>query len=146
MRCPAPFFLVPYTLISVRGYTAAEAGAALLPFGLILGLFSRQAGALGDRVGTRLPIIVGPSIVALSFAALAVTNAGGSYWVGVFGPVMGLAIGMTITVSPLTTTVMNAVGDQQSGVASGISNAAARVAGLLAVAISGALHATHRWA
>ena len=132
-------FLIPYTLISVQGYTAAEAGAALLPLGLIIGFFSRLAGSVGDRIGTRLPMIVGPSIVALSFAALAVTNAGGSYWVGVFGPIVGLSIGMAITVSPLTTTVMNSVGDQQTGVASGINNAAARVAGLLAVAISGAL-------
>jgi MFS family permease len=132
-------FLVPYTLISVRGYNAAEAGVALLPLSIILGFFSRAAGALGDRIGTRIPMIIGPAIVALSFLALAVTEAGGSYWTGVFGPVLGLSVGMAIVVSPLTTTVMNAVSDQQTGVASGINNAAARVAGLLAVAVTGAL-------
>jgi EmrB/QacA subfamily drug resistance transporter len=132
-------FIVPYTLIGLRGYTAAEAGLALLPMGLAIGLLSRVFGALGDRIGGRLPMVVGSAIVAASAAWLGQTGAAGSYWLAVFGPILGIGFGMAIVIAPLTTTVMNAVDDAHSGAASGINNAAARVAGLLAVAITGAV-------
>lgn len=103
-------FLVPYTLVGLHGYSAAEAGLAMLPMGLSIGLLSRAAGGLGDRIGNRIPMIAGSALVAVAMAALAVTEAGGSYWTGVFGPLAGIGIGMAVVISPLTTTVMNAVG------------------------------------
>ncbi len=83
--------------------------------------------------------MAGSAVVAASMAWLAWTEAGGGYWTGVFGPMLGIGVGMAVVISPLTTAVMNAVGDDLSGTASGINNAAARVAGLLAVAVTGAL-------
>jgi EmrB/QacA subfamily drug resistance transporter len=132
-------FTVPYTLIALRGYEAAEGGLALLPMALSIGLLSRRFGAIGDRTGPRLPLVAGSSLVAAAMAWLAWTETSGSYWTGVFGPMLGIGIGMAVVISPLTTAVMNAVGDDLSGTASGINNAAARVAGLLAVAVTGAL-------
>ncbi len=134
-------FIVPYTLIGMQGYTAAEAGLSLLPMGLAIGLLSRLFGGLGDRIGGRLPMVAGSTIVAASAAWLGWTGAAGSYWAAVFGPVLGIGLGMAVVIAPLTTTVMNAVGDAHSGAASGINNAAARVAGLLSVAITGAVMA-----
>lgn len=132
-------FAVPYTLIGLHGYDAAEGGLALLPLALSIGLLSRRFGAVGDRLGPRPPLVVGSAIVAVSMAWLAWTGAGGGYWSGVFGPMLGIGIGMSVVIAPLTTAVMNAVGEALSGTASGINNAAARVAGLLAVAVSGAV-------
>ena len=132
-------FIVPYTLIGLRGYTAAEAGLSLLPMGLAIGLLSRVFGGLGDRIGGRLPMVIGSAVVAASAAWLGWTGAAGGYWMGVFGPILGIGFGMAVVIAPLTTTVMNAVDDAHSGAASGINNAAARVAGLLSVAITGAL-------
>lgn len=132
-------FIVPYTLIGLRGYTAAEAGLALLPMGLAIGLLSRVFGGLGDRIGGRLPMVAGSGLVAASAAWLGWTGAAGGYWIGVFGPISGIGLGMAVVIAPLTTTVMNAVDDAHGGAASGINNAAARVAGLLSVAITGAV-------
>jgi hypothetical protein len=130
-------FAVPYTLIALHGYDAAEGGLALLPLALSIGLLSRRFGAVGDRFGPRPPLVAGSAIVALSMGWLAWTGAGGGYLRGVLGPMLGIGIGMAIVIAPLTTAVMNAVGEALSGTASGINNAAARVAGLLAVAVTG---------
>ncbi len=135
-------FLVPFNLIQLQGYTALETGMALLPFGLVMGLFSSLAGRLIDKVGPRVPLVTGPLIVAASCAWLAWTGLSGGYWNGVFGPIFLLAVGLTISVAPLTTAVMNAVPEHDAGVASGINNAASRLAGLVAVAVVGALAAT----
>ncbi|WP_181700947.1 DHA2 family efflux MFS transporter permease subunit [Chthonobacter albigriseus] len=132
-------FVVPYTLTGLRGYTGAEAGLALLPLALAIGLLTRFFGSIGDRVGTRLPMAIGAMVVAVSIGWLGATEAAGSYWTGLFGPILGIGIGMSIAIAPLTTTVMNAVDQTESGAASGINNAAARIAGLLAVALTGAL-------
>jgi EmrB/QacA subfamily drug resistance transporter len=129
-------FLLPYTLIGLRGYSALQAGAALLPLGILIGVLARGFGSLGDRIGTRLPMAVGSAVVAASMAWLAATRAADPYWIGVLGPVTGIALGMAGLIAPLTTTVMNAVSAERSGTASGINNAAARSAGLLAVAIT----------
>lgn len=132
-------FVVPYTLIGLGGYTAAEAGTAMLPMAVAIGLLSRAFGSVGDRFGPRPPLVIGSAIVAAATAWLAVTRTEGGYWIGVFGPLLGIGFGMSIVISPLTTAVMNSVGDALSGTASGINNAAARVAGLVAVAVTGAL-------
>ena len=130
-------FFLPLALIQVQHYSATAAGAALLPFILIMFAFSRAAGQLVDRFGARLPLVVGPLIAALGFALFALPGAGAGYWLGYFPAVVVLGIGMTVTVAPLTTTVMNAVGPELAGVASGVNNAVSRAAAVLAIAVFG---------
>lgn len=132
-------FLLPFNLIQLQGYSALQAGLALLPFGLIMGLFSSAAGRLADRISPRLPLAVGSGFVALSGVGFAMAGIGGDYWSTVLPPVLLLAVGMTIAIAPLTTAVMNAVAERQAGLASGINNAASRLAGLIAVVAVGGL-------
>ena len=137
-------FLLPLYLIQIQHYSATEAGAALVPLALIMFALSRWAGGLVARTGPRLPLTVGPAIAAIGVGLFARGGISGSYWSTVFPAVCLLGLGMTITVAPLTTTVMGAVETHRAGVASGINNAVARVAGLLTIAVFGVLLA-HRF-
>jgi EmrB/QacA subfamily drug resistance transporter len=130
-------FLLPLELIQVQHYTALEAGASLVPLAIIMFGLSRWAGGLIVRVGARLPLTVGPAIAAVGIGLLARAGMADSYWSTIFPAVCLLGIGMAITVAPLTTAVMGAVETAHSGVASGINNTVARVAGLLTIAIFG---------
>lgn len=131
------FFLFPLNLIQVQGYSATATGTAVLPLILLMFFLSRWSGGLVARYGSRGPLIVGPVIVALGFVLFAVPFVGGTYWRGFFPAMIVLGFGMAVTVAPLTTVVMNSVDKDRVGTASGVNNAVARVASVLAIAVLG---------
>jgi len=130
-------FLLPLVLIQLHGYSATAAGAALLPFSIIVGLGSRWSGGLINRIGTRLPLIVGPTVAATGFAVLSLSGNNSGYWSGFLPGLVVVSIGMTVTIAPLTTAVFDSAPADMSGTASGINNAAARAGSLVAIAALG---------
>jgi EmrB/QacA subfamily drug resistance transporter len=131
------FFLFPLNLIQVQGYPPTAAGAAVLPMILLTFSLSRWAGGLVARYGQRGPLIIGPFIASLGFALFAVPSVGESYWKSFFPAMVVLGLGISVTVAPLTTVVMNSADQDRVGTASGINNAVARIAGVLAIAVLG---------
>jgi EmrB/QacA subfamily drug resistance transporter len=130
-------FFLPLNLIQIQHYSATKAGAAFLPFVLIVFLLSRWAGGLVEKYGPKIPLVVGPLIAGLGFALFTLPGVNAGYWQNFFPAVAVLGTGMAVSVAPLTTTVMNSVSQNRVGVASGVNNAVARGAGLLAIAVFG---------
>jgi MFS family permease len=135
----AAFFLVVLRLQVSIGYSALEAGAALVPFTLLMLFLSPAAGQLGQKIGARLPMTLGPILVGTGMLLLSRIAPGDRYATAVLPAVVVFGLGMSLTVAPLTAAVLASVGDALTGVASGVSNAVARLAGLLAVAAIPAL-------
>ncbi|MFL6651906.1 MAG: MFS transporter, partial [Sulfurifustaceae bacterium] len=128
-------YFLPFNLIQVQGYSATQAGAAFLPFTLIMGFGSTFAGNLIRKINPRLILTVGPAVAALGFLALAIPGTDASFMTGFLPGIVIIGVGMTLSVAPLTTVVMSAVPEAHAGTASGVNNTAARLAGVLAVAV-----------
>jgi predicted MFS family arabinose efflux permease len=133
------FVLLPYVLIKAAGYSSTAAGAALLPLPIIVAVTSPAAGALAGRIGTRLPLSVGPLVVAAGFLMALRMSASSSYWTQVLPMILVIALGMSAAVAPLTTAVLTSVAQEHTGSASGLNSAVARTGGLVATALLGSV-------
>ncbi len=139
-------FFLSLDLIQTQGYPESLAGLSFLPFALTLAALSRWAGRQADLLGPRRLLILGPALVGVGFFVLSLaglTAGPSAYWTTFFPGILIFGVGMGLTVSPLTATVLGAVDSQYSGTASGINNAVARTAGVLAIAILGAVALFH---
>ena len=132
-------FLVVLRLQISLGYSALAAGASLVPFTLLMLLLSPAAGQLAQRIGPRVPMTAGPLLASVGLALFARIGPGSTFLGAVLPAVTVFGLGMTLTVAPLTATVLAAVDDERAGTASGVNNAVARLSGLVAVAVLPAL-------
>jgi EmrB/QacA subfamily drug resistance transporter len=135
-------YFLPFNLQLAQGYSPAEAGAALLPFTIIIFLLSRWSGGLVQSIGAKVPLVVGATLAAAGFALFALPGIGGSYWVTFFPAIVVLSLGMALVIAPLTTSVMNSAPVAQAGAASGINNSVSRSSGLIAIALMNLIFVT----
>jgi predicted MFS family arabinose efflux permease len=131
--------LVPYELIQAAHYSATAAGAALLPFPLVMSVASPAMGAFAGKVGSRIPLIGGSLIVGAGFLLAMRIGPGGSYWTTVLPAILVMSVGMAGVAAPLTTAVLASVDSRHTGSASGFNSAVARTGGLIATALLGAV-------
>lgn len=138
MALAGSLYFFPFVLIDVQGYAPTAAGATFLPFVLLQFACSRWSGGLYHRWGARRPLVLGAALAGCAFVLYSLPGAdGGSYWTTYFPAVLVLGIGAVFFIAPLTTVVFDASDPALSGVASGINNAVARTAGLIAIALFG---------
>ncbi len=133
-------FFLPLNLVQIQGYREVYAGLAILPFAILISAMSRFSGIFADKFGARKPLIAGPLIAGVGIFLLSipgVTNGPTDYWGTFFPGILILGIGMGIVVAPLTAAVMSSVPSGHTGIASGINNTMARIAGLAAIAVLG---------
>ena len=135
----AAMLLIPYVLISSGGYSPIQAGLALLPLPVLMTSLSPTMGALAARTGPRIPLTVGPLVVAGGFILSLLAREDSHYWTGPFPMILVLAVGMTIAVAPLTASVLGSVEERHVAMASGFNSAVARTGGLIATALLGAV-------
>jgi EmrB/QacA subfamily drug resistance transporter len=133
----AAMLLIPYVLITSGGYSPIQAGLALLPLPILMTTISPTMGSLAARIGPRLPLTIGPLIVAVGMVLSRLMTPESSYWAGAFPTIVVLAIGMTIAVAPLTSSVLGSVEERHVAMASGFNSAVARLGGLIATALLG---------
>ena len=138
----AAMLLIPYVLISSGGYSPVKAGLALLPLPVLMTAASPKMGSLAARIGPRLPLTIGPLVVAAGLALSWLIVPHASYWRGAFPAIVVMALGMTIAVAPLTASVLGSVEEQHVAMASGFNSAVARDGGLIATALLGAVLAS----
>ncbi len=129
------FFLLAIQLQQVVGFTAFETGLALVPMTIVMLLLSARAGRLAQRIGPRLPMTAGPLVAALGLALMTRIGADSAYLTDVLPAAVVFALGLSLTVAPLTATVLAAASDEHAGVASGVNNDIARIGSLIAVAV-----------
>ncbi|MEO7054876.1 MAG: MFS transporter [Rhizomicrobium sp.] len=134
--------LVPYLLIKAGGYSGTGAGAALVPFAVVLTVGSPLMGRVAGRIGPRWPLTIGALMTAAGFLLLLRMGSGTDYWTDVFPGILVIAIGMSGAVAPLTTAILSSVDGAHTGSASGLNSAVARVAGMVAVALLGGVLGT----
>jgi len=127
-------FLLPLQLQRVVGLSALESGSALIPMTILMLLLSPLAGRISQRTGPRVPMTVGPFVAAVGLVLLVRVGPAGGYWLTILPAVVVFGLGLSITVAPLTATVLAAAGPEHAGIASAINNDVARAAGLIAVA------------
>jgi EmrB/QacA subfamily drug resistance transporter len=138
----AAMLLIPYVLITSGGYSPVEAGLAMLPLPVLMTSISPTMGALAARLGPRTPLTIGPLVVSAGMLVSHLMEPQTSYWAGPFPTMLVLAIGMTIAVAPLTSSVLGSVEEQHVALASGLNSAVARTGGLIATALLGAVLAS----
>jgi EmrB/QacA subfamily drug resistance transporter len=129
------FFLVVLNLQVVAGFSPLTGGIALLPVTVLMLLLSARSGSLGQRIGPRIPMTVGPLVCAVALVLLSMVGPGASYVLRVLPAVIVLGLGLSLLVAPLTATALGSLDDAHAGIASGVNNAVARAAGLLSVAV-----------
>jgi MFS family permease len=138
----AAMLLIPYVLISSGGYSPVQAGLAMLPLPILMTSISPTMGSLAAKLGPRLPLTVGPLIVGAGMLLARLIGEDSSYWTGAFPTILVMALGMTIAVAPLTSSVLGSVEEQHVAMASGFNSAVARTGGLIATALLGAVLAS----
>lgn len=138
----AAMLLIPYVLISSGGYSPVQAGFAMLPLPVLMTSLSPTMGGLAQRIGPRIPLTIGPLVVAAGMAASLLITERSSYWTGPFLMILLMAVGMTIGVAPLTASVLGSVEERHVAMASGFNSAVARTGGLIATALLGAVLAS----
>jgi EmrB/QacA subfamily drug resistance transporter len=131
--------VLPYVLIRAAGYSGTQAGSSLLPFAIILALASPMMGKLAGRIGSRLPLSIGPLIVAAGFLLVLRIGAQADYWTAIFPAIVVIAIGMAGAVAPLTNAVLGSVDAEHTASASGLNSALARTGGMVATALLGSV-------